>query len=61
MNFENYKGKTATIKSTQVIGVIVNVRYKRGADNSLGARFEIKDEDGKIHELMPHELKIENV
>lgn len=61
MNFDYYKGKIATIKSTQTTGVIVNVRYKRGADNSLGARFDLKDNAGKIHELMPHELKIENV
>lgn len=59
MNFEDYKGKTATIKSTDVECVIINVRYKRGADNSLGARFIVQEPSGRQHELMPHEIKIE--
>lgn len=58
MNFESYKGKSATIKSTQVEGTIIEVRYKRGWDNSLGARFHLEDPSGKIHELMPHEIKV---
>ncbi|HTJ52579.1 MAG TPA: hypothetical protein VL443_24155 [Cyclobacteriaceae bacterium] len=56
MTFEDYKGKKATIKSTEVEGIIDRVRHKRGADGSLGARFIVVDPDGKEHELMPHEL-----
>jgi hypothetical protein len=58
MSFEEYKGKTVTIKSTDKEGTILNARHKRGADNSLGARFTVVTADGKEHELMPHEIKI---
>ena len=58
MSFEEYKGKSVTIKSTDQQGIILNVRHKRGADNSLGARYTIITEDKKEHELMPHEIKI---
>lgn len=59
MNFELYKGKKATIKSTGIEGVVVNIRHKRGADNSLGARFIVEDPTGKTHELMPHEILLQ--
>lgn len=59
MSFEDYKGKTATIKSTGAICTIDYVRHKRGADNKLGARFILIDENGKTHEMMPHEITVE--
>lgn len=58
MSFDQFKGKTAIIKSTEQEGTITNVIHKRGSDNSLGARFLVETPDKKIHELMPHEIKI---
>lgn len=58
MTFEEYKGKKVTIKSTDAECTIEYVRHKRGADNSLGARFIVIDANGKRHELMPHELTV---
>jgi hypothetical protein len=58
---ENFKGKRVLIKSLGVEGKIENVRHKHGADNVLGTRFDILDDNDKMHyELMPHEIQIYN-
>jgi hypothetical protein len=59
MSFTQYNGKKATIKSTDAQCIIERVIHKRGADGSLGARFILKDDQGKEHEMMPHEIIIE--
>lgn len=58
MNFEEYRNKKATIKSTEVEGTITDVKHKRGANNRLAARFIVTDDNGQEHELMPHEITI---
>lgn len=58
MSFDQFKGKTAIIKSTKQEGTIADVIHKRGSDNRLGARYLVETPDKKIHELMPHEIKI---
>ena len=58
MNFDQYKGKSVTIKSTGAQGTIVAVRLKKGSGGGMSARMIVIDIEGKEHELMPHELII---
>lgn len=59
MNNEHYKGKKCHIKTQGTEGVIENITYRRGAGGALAARYIVKDANGEQHELMPHEIKIE--
>ncbi len=59
MDFEKYKGKKALIKSTGEIGTIDRVRSLRG-QYGMSARFIVVDEDLKEHELMPHEIELQD-
>lgn len=58
MNFESYKGKKVTIKSTDQEGVVESVTHAKGSGGALAAVFYVKDGNGKLHELRPHQLKL---
>ena len=58
MSFESYRGKPVTIKSTATSGVIDEILRYRGAGGGLAVRYVVKDAAGKVHELMPHEVQI---
>lgn len=57
---KKYIGRILTIKSTGQRAVINDVKSKPG-QYGISARFIAESEDGKIHELMPHEVKIDEV
>lgn len=56
MTFQTYKDRKVTIKSTGAQGTIEDVKHRRNSDGAMGARMMVRDEDGKLHELMPHEF-----
>lgn len=57
MNFENYKGKKVTIKSNSQEGTVESLVHKRGK-GGLAVEFSVRDTNGKLHALMPHQLKL---
>lgn len=58
MNSSNYIDKRITIKAYDIEATIKEVKNKRGADGSLGARFIVMDDEGNQFELRPDEIKI---
>lgn len=58
MNFEDYRGKKVTIKSTAQEGIVDSVTHKKGTGGGLAVIFLVKDVNGKIHTLMPHQLTL---
>lgn len=58
MNFDSYTGKKVTIKSTNQEGTVQSVTHAKGSGGGLAAIFFVKDDNGKLHELRPHQLKL---
>lgn len=58
MNFDSYRGKKVTIKSNNTEGTVDAITHKKGTGGGLAVIFLVKDINGKIHELMPHQLKL---
>lgn len=58
MTFEHYRGKTVIIISTGRQGTIKDLKHKRGSGGGIAVRFLVLDSSGGEHELMPHEVKI---
>lgn len=56
--YEKYKNKRVIIKSTEVEGTIVNVIPRHNQENKLAVRYQVLDDEGKTHQLMPHEVQI---
>lgn len=59
MNSEKYKGRRCRIKTQGTVAVIEDVTYRRGSGGALAARFVVVDTENKRHELMPHEIDID--
>lgn len=58
MNFTDYEGKKVTIKSDKSEGTVHKVTHKKGTGGGLAVIFQVKDVNGKLHELMPHQLEL---
>lgn len=59
MNFENLKGKSATVKSTGQVGIIKDISVRFNAQKIRTARYIIDDLNGRPIEYMPHEIEVQ--
>jgi hypothetical protein len=55
---KKYVGRMLTIKSTGLRAIIKDVKSKPGR-YGISSRFITESEDGQMHELMPHEVKLD--
>jgi len=58
MTTTNYIDKRVTIKDYDIEATIKEVKPKRGADGSLGARFIVVDDEGNQYEFRPDQVTI---
>lgn len=58
MSFAEYEGKKVTIKSNKTEGTVDKVTHKKGSGGGLAVIFLVKDINGKLYELMPHQLEL---